>query len=205
MKKHYLLLIGSLILSMASLSAQNLKGSTWTGSLPFAPSITMEFNLNDTLYFTYPSGKFAWATYVVNGNMVSFREQDTATGGCGDTVGVYNYVIQADSLVFSAVSESCAGRAFLLENYKWKNAGVSLSELKLETAVYPNPFKHSIHLNLPEASKLMKYSLTDLSGKQILKGELHHQNPSIETGSIPQGTYILHIPSIKFSFYLVKN
>lgn len=205
MKKYYLFLICGIILSSFQLHSQNLKGSTWTGSLPFAPAITMEYALNDTLYFTYPAGRFPWATYTVNGSTVSIKEHDTLTGTCGDTVGVYNYVINADSLVLSAVMETCAGRSFLLETYKWKKVAVSLAEFNLSTSVYPNPFAEKLYTDFPRSVGKITYTISDLSGKIYRSGEIGHQTSAIETGDIPRGVYILHLVKSNQSLRIIKN
>lgn len=75
---------------------------------------------------------------------------------------------------------------------------------------FPNPTKESFVLEIigGSAAKL-KYQLTDLQGKESLRGEITSTQTTINTSCIPAATYLLHVidPESKKiqSFEIIKN
>ncbi|HNW75053.1 MAG TPA: T9SS type A sorting domain-containing protein [Bacteroidales bacterium] len=70
---------------------------------------------------------------------------------------------------------------------------VEINNLKI--SLYPNPTKGSIKLFMdpfPYQTKI-EIILTNITGKQIIKKNLHYNNEAIELGNLPPGIYILRL------------
>jgi hypothetical protein len=75
-------------------------------------------------------------------------------------------------------------------------------------SVYPNPFPDFITLKVePDGVNQFKYTLNDLQGKRLLKGDDVSGETLLEAGALPTGTYILTVfrnNQLVKSFKIVK-
>lgn len=60
-------------------------------------------------------------------------------------------------------------------------------------AIYPNPAKGEVNINLSKAAKSATYQIIDLSGKMVGNGTLDQQKSKINISSLTTGTYRLVI------------
>ncbi len=65
--------------------------------------------------------------------------------------------------------------------------------LKTLFYIYPNPTKHSIHLNLQIQDAPSEYNICDLSGKKILHGTVVSENTTINVEELQSGIYFISI------------
>lgn len=73
-------------------------------------------------------------------------------------------------------------------------SGVGLEEwLDQNLAVYPNPTKDKIAVNLPEGYALKSLAILDLNGKQMLRTRERLSSTSIPVSSLKPGLYLLQI------------
>lgn len=83
-----------------------------------------------------------------------------------------------------------------------------LSDAAENISVYPNPFPDLITLKIePGAANEWKYTLCDLQGKRLLKGDAVSGETLLEAGALPTGTYILTVfrnNQLAKSFKIVK-
>ncbi|RME15172.1 MAG: T9SS C-terminal target domain-containing protein, partial [Bacteroidetes bacterium] len=59
--------------------------------------------------------------------------------------------------------------------------------------IYPNPANDRVYLSLQNHTENFIYTLTDVTGKQVLNGISSGSTLSIDTSSLPGGLYILNI------------
>jgi len=75
-------------------------------------------------------------------------------------------------------------------------------------SVYPNPFSDFITLKIePGGANQWKYTLCDLQGKRLLKGDAVSVETILEAGALPTGTYFLTVYSknqLVKSFKIIK-
>lgn len=94
--------------------------------------------------------------------------------------------------------------------YKLTVGSVSPSlTFDIEARLYPNPATEYILINIPEiAHKKLKYSITDLFGKEIIQDTISSINTKIDLTLWNAGTYLIQIldnnQSFK-TFKLIKN
>jgi hypothetical protein len=150
------------------------------------PAIT---RLGDTL-ITSASGTYQW---YYNGHLIA--------GATGSSYGIQhnngNYSVVVD------YGSGCIGRS---ESYAVTNLGLNdMSDLS-SVVVSPNPthdvFTIGVGIELIGSS----YALSDLTGRNILSGELRTDATRISTSGLSSGLYLLHIgDQNKQSFKVVKN
>ena len=86
----------------------------------------------------------------------------------------------------------------------WNNAGLrdssslSLSEIEIGTAFYPNPFSDRIDIRIPAGSY---GTLTSIEGKAVMRFE---GSKALDTRSLEPGTYFIRISGGKKAYQLVK-
>ena len=59
--------------------------------------------------------------------------------------------------------------------------------------IYPNPASHQFVIMDLDPEHTFFYSLSDITGKNILKGNSHEGKAQVETGHIPSGVYYINI------------
>ena len=59
--------------------------------------------------------------------------------------------------------------------------------------VYPNPANQQLMLTAMAPERSFNYVLSDVAGKNILKGNSHEGKAQVETGHIPPGVYYINI------------
>lgn len=81
-------------------------------------------------------------------------------------------------------------------------AGISTKPQEENAVVFPNPFRESFNLSLPDGSKgNYRYELMDVDGKSLLRGNISSNITSIHTGKeIAAGNYFLKITGNGESF-----
>jgi hypothetical protein len=79
-----------------------------------------------------------------------------------------------------------------------ENVGISELDMK-QVYVYPNPASGEVSVVLPENMTNAEVSLTDISGKEVLRSypltNNQDHNFRISTSNLVPGTYILHVKS----------
>lgn len=58
-------------------------------------------------------------------------------------------------------------------------------------AIYPNPVKEVLHIQLPKANTRYTYSIFDMLGRNVLTGEIDHNKAQIGLEQLPPGNYNL--------------
>ena len=84
-----------------------------------------------------------------------------------------------------------------------QTSSVSNPDINLQSAtVYPNPATDMLYIRFGEnADQPLKYTITNLLGKQIKSGELSFHSSSLDIGTLGSGFYILQLDghhAIKF-------
>lgn len=69
--------------------------------------------------------------------------------------------------------------------------GIDKIEVKNEIGVYPNPACDIIYVQSRNLGKNIGYKITDLSGNQVLSGQIPNNNGKINVGSLSAGAYLL--------------
>jgi hypothetical protein len=75
---------------------------------------------------------------------------------------------------------------------------IELNQSTVELSMYPNPTTSDLHVSLSEQVSGY-YTVSDLMGKHMFKGELE-SNFTIETTNWNQGVYFLNIGQHSFKF-----
>lgn len=80
-----------------------------------------------------------------------------------------------------------------------RTTGINESPVSTSIFIYPNPVKDKIQLTLNNELIIQRLSLYDATGKLWLNKALNtsSQNLSVDTNSIPQGLYFLHVETNK--------
>lgn len=84
-------------------------------------------------------------------------------------------------------------------------SGLSTNEFNLlNISIYPNPVKDKIYIELQVQAD---FTLTNIFGQEVLRGELVSGNNELATKSLANGLYILNLetPEGKFTKKLIKN
>ena len=63
-----------------------------------------------------------------------------------------------------------------------------------EVLLYPNPASDMITINSNEVSNT--YTISDITGKVILKGSMNETSADINVSQLQNGTYILHLKNV---------
>lgn len=124
------------------------------------------------------------AVYGANKNLHFFQDDNVvkneASPGSIALLKIYNYTV--DSTTIKAIYNNLGGTLGVT------NAKTSAESIRL----YPNPAMNVLQVKLP-ATGIFSYTITDVSGKNMLMGKLDQQQNTIELANIQQGAYILHV------------
>jgi streptogramin lyase len=72
-------------------------------------------------------------------------------------------------------------------------AGISENYLDKSLVIYPNPTDHLIHINFLFDSQGASYMVTDVSGKQVMDGELSNKLTSLDFSNFSKGIYFIEV------------
>lgn len=81
--------------------------------------------------------------------------------------------------------------------------GVTDDEASGRVLVYPNPVAAQLWIEAPAAPAGTDYTLFDLAGRPVLKGQLEGPLTAVSTSTLPQGLYFLQIGTIRGKVYKV--
>lgn len=70
----------------------------------------------------------------------------------------------------------------------------------LRIEVYPNPFYQDLHLEMAEDAGSVLITITDMTGRTLLKHEAEPRARHLLQPILPAGTYILQVRSVRGSF-----
>lgn len=74
--------------------------------------------------------------------------------------------------------------------------GIIKNDLEYEFDIYPNPFQDYILIQSQEDQLIgSNYSIYDMSGRIVLRGEINHSRTRINTQFMPSASYIINITS----------
>lgn len=200
------MIFGLLIGLSPNLSAQELMGSTWTGTFePTRDTVIIEFALNDTIYLEDSIlHDVPVATYEIVAGQLNFTDLGE-NSLCQMTPATYNVKISANRLEFIPVSDPCENRRLVLTEYEW-----SLSEEQVhnkvrtgDVSIYPSPYDLSVYLELPAWFDRSEYKIFKLSQQLMKQGEITRENPKIDVADIPDGNYILFLDINQQTYRLI--
>lgn len=61
--------------------------------------------------------------------------------------------------------------------------------------IYPNPTSNQLNLYLPENTNKVLYSIIDILGNELIKGEIYNSMESINITNLPKGLYFIKLSS----------
>lgn len=189
---------------LSSLNGQTLKGTLWTGSLN-SLNFTLEFGLNDTVYFATPVDPFQpIAIYSESGNQVKINDfPGVSQCNPGDT-GTYSFTIQNNILDLTVISDVCSSRSGILDGAIWTRAFINLPEIQSDIKVFPNPFSDRIYIEKEIEMARVNYKIMDLSGRIVSQGVSEGANHQINTEQLDKGNYIIYLPDLEKRYMLTK-
>lgn len=112
-----------------------------------------------------------------------------ATGSEGNvsySVGqvVYSTITDASGIVSQGVQQA----------YEIFTLGTKNQVINLSLSVFPNPAKENLTLQFNQYNnEKLSYQLFNMQGKLLITGELKNEQTTIDTISLPSGTYIINV------------
>ena len=149
---------------------------------------------NDTLSYMDPdSGMYInIATYQDSSNFFSIVDLPSLNSGCLN-VGLYNYQILNDNLIFNGINDTCAGtgRLSFFTNSTWISLNTGFQdEYQLFTLkTFPNPTKENISISINNFSGNIKTEVFDLFGNKLQTTN----KTTISLNDYSKGIYILKV------------
>lgn len=104
----------------------------------------------------------------------------------------------SDEIMISFSTVNDAGNGIYIDNvkvYDGNTPPVSISENeKTEVKLYPNPAEKVLNIEIEKADfSILKYEVYDISGKQLLNGELNNSKQKISISNLSKGIYLFYI------------
>lgn len=189
MKKIYLFLI--LTLALQTFASAYTSHTITTSGLTFSPD-SIQANVGDTIIFnvnfaTHPLQQVSSTTWAAD-------QATPLAGGFSATSGTtFSVVMTQPGTVYYVctmhVSLGMKGRIFV-SGMNGVNDIVSTT-----TMAYPNPADQLLHID-PASSGYFSYTITDLSGRDVLQGKEYQPAQSslaVNISDIATGNYILSV------------
>lgn len=108
---------------------------------------------------------------------------------------------QIDLLGMNFLHDNFSGDAYI-DNIKINEANMAVSSVKKgNIAVYPNPVKNNLNLNLPNGEKVSKIEIYNLAGQNVLTNS---GSTSLNLENLKAGTYIVTVTNTKGTSYSSK-
>jgi len=106
-------------------------------------------------------------------------------------VGTYNVTLKVSNMV--------GNNTIIKEDYIEVEEGVNVKEINQQSIlIYPNPVSEQ-SLNIESADMIESYSISDLTGRTILQGNIHAEKASINLKDLTIGLYLLKVETSKRS------
>ncbi len=77
--------------------------------------------------------------------------------------------------------------------YHYTNASGIITQQTKATSIFPNPVNDQLTVYIPDFSKGIQYSLNDLNGKELLKGEIENPVICFHLSDLVPGMYLLKV------------
>lgn len=104
-------------------------------------------------------------------------------------VGNYNVTLKVTNMV--------GNNTITKEDYIEVQEGVSVKEVDQQSiSIYPNPLSGHL-INIESPAVLKSYTISDLSGRTILKGNIEAEKATINLKDLSNGLYLLKVATIK--------
>jgi uncharacterized protein (TIGR02145 family) len=174
---------------------------------------SMASNFLQDLNWTSSTNIGAIGNNILLNNSIGFnaKPEGSSWGSYGYSAGLYTFWWTTNEWTTDNTYATWRGLSYQNNNL-WsgapdiglKTAGFSLrcvkntpldtnSPTKSTINIYPNPTKHSIHLNLQIQDAPSEYNICDLSGKKILHGTVVSENTTINVEELQSGIYFISI------------
>ena len=108
---------------------------------------------------------------------------------------------QIDLLGMNFLHDNYSGDAYI-DNIKINEVNMAVSSVKKgNIAVYPNPVKNNLNLNLPNGEKVSLIQIYNMAGQNVLT---NNGSTSLNLENLKAGTYIITVTNTKGSSYSSK-
>jgi hypothetical protein len=186
----------SLFASLA-LRSQSLVNTFWTVYNPVLQTYTnYKFDATKMGFASTSNTYTDGALYFENGN--NFKIVDIPPPACmSSDTGYYTFSITSDILDFIVVNDPCSARSNVLTNFTWYRAGTlglaSLVAPAGKISLSPNPANRFITLDAASIPAGTAYTITDLTGRILLRGQTEGAKTNILLENLPVGLYTMQI------------
>jgi hypothetical protein len=188
------------LLASLSLRSQSLVNTFWTVYNPFIQTYSnYKFSATHMGFAGAGSNYVDGSKYFVSSN--NFKIVETSPQSCmmSSDTGYYTFSISSDILDFIAINDPCTDRKNVLTNFTWYRAGTlglaSLVAPAGKISLSPNPANSSIWLNAASVPAGAAYTIMDLAGRVLLRGQTESGQTNIPLENLPPGLYTLQVHS----------
>jgi uncharacterized delta-60 repeat protein len=119
----------------------------------------------------------------------------TTTFGANALNEAFDMAIQTDNKI---IAVGYSGNDFAIARYNGTtNLSIDDYEINKSLAVFPNPVKNNLQINLLDKTLIDNtYSILDLNGRIILKGNLSNEFNQVNLENLSKGFYILKVNNL---------
>lgn len=136
------------------------------------------------------------ASYTIGRSLDGVRYDSIGNvSSVGNIAGIQRYEFLDKNTPLSTVYYRI-GQRDISGNVNHSNPCVSVIPSAMQVAdieIYPNPANQQLMLTAMAPERSFTYILSDVTGKNILKGSSHEGKAQVETGHIPSGVYYINI------------
>lgn len=130
-------------------------------------------------------------------NLTAQSAVNSAGGNATSVSGSVSYSV--GQISYTAVENSSGNIEQGVQHaYEVFQTGIYGAFPELNLSIFPNPTSQSLHLKFQnDPNNTFEYMISDINGKQILRGDVFDINTTIDLSPLLEATYFLHILSKK--------
>lgn len=196
MKNQIFTLLGLLLFTHFA-SAQQLDGTHWATKwgLPINDSIYYSFQ-NDTLFVTDKNkANIFTSTYTESSDTLRVKDVSGSHACDPNQVGTYTFEINGNTLNITAFQDSCQVREGVLPSRPLKKrtvVGIGDIDYQKDVALFPNPAKENLYINLPAQSTVSKIEVLSITGNSVYSQAIKEDlNINIDCSNWKSGVYFV--------------
>ncbi len=125
-----------------------------------------------------------------------FSKEGIVTSLSLDNERTHSMILQKDGRILTAGYASFDGgnesKIMMKRHFPWPVSVPEISSAKSSIQLYPNPAQNSLSIHIPEFKAVCDYTIIDMFGHVLIKGQFSNPDIELDISILPPGTYLLN-------------